>query len=58
MAAMDRLRRFATPGSAACIAAFLAAAGVEVNEPLLRDVLEIAAALVAVLGFFFGSAAV
>jgi hypothetical protein len=54
---LDQARRYLNPGSAACIAAVLVAAGFEVNEPLLKHVLEILGGLVAVLGLVFGGRA-
>lgn len=49
---IERVRRFVSPGNAACVAALLIAVGVEAKEPLVQHILEILGAAIAVIGFF------
>jgi len=49
---IDRLRRLVDPAHAACLAVLLVAIGIEVSDDQMRHILEIAAAIVAVIGFF------
>jgi hypothetical protein len=53
-ARMTDLKRFATPGTAACVAVLLVAIGFELNEPLMRHVLEILGGLIAIVGLLTG----
>lgn len=48
----DRLFNLIHPGNAACIATLLVAVGLEVDQVLLKHILDIIAALVAIAGFF------
>lgn len=54
---LDALRRLATPGNAACIAALLAALGIEADwaeGPFWEHLVEAIAALIAIAGLFLG----
>lgn len=54
---VDLFRRLATPGTAACIAALLAALGIEADwaeGPIWEHAVEAIAALIALAGLVFG----